>query len=253
MATLKKEFTNTDLDGNFKLVYYHGTDSIEYAPLLYDNNNVQRTTIDIFSILDTNTVVLELNNAITGTWTLYLQALTDVGGGTVRELHDLDIENAPTTDYRLAIGKSGVATKNIALTKFYELLDSVLNFCKRDGSNITNAGTFRTALDVITEAEVVDAINTLTDVPIRVGSQAIGTLGTNYESRTITFAGVGTVDYHVMYSIVDNQYKSDPNLDTSPSHCIFDKQASSFKLRIKENELRVSDFIIQYRIYLKTS
>jgi hypothetical protein len=253
MATLKKEFTQADLDGTNKLVYYHGTNTTEYAPLLYDNNNVQRTTIDIFSILDANTIVLELGNAITGTWTLYLQALTDVGGGTVRELHDLDIENAPTTDYRLALGKAGVATKNILLNKFYELLDAGLNFCKRDGSNISNAGDFRTALDVITEAEVISNINSLADVPIRVGSQSIGTLGTNYESRTITFAGVGTSDYHVMYSIVDNQYNSDPNADTTPSHCIYDKLASSFKLRIKENEARASDFIINYRIYLRVS
>ncbi len=247
MATLKKEFTSADLDSNFKLVYYHGTGSIEYAPLLYDNTNTQRTTNDIFSFVDTNTIALELGNTIAGTWTLYLQGLTDVGGGTVRKLHDLDLDASPTNDFRIAIGKTGTASKNIVLSAFYTLLDSVLNFCKRDGSNITAPADWRTELDVYSTTEVDSVVTANALVPDVRGQYTIGDVGTVYSTYTVTFTDLGTTDYQVIATMTD--------ADATPvlMSCIwkiYDKQANSFKIAaVDEAAGGSTNFVLDYMIF----
>jgi len=248
MATLKKEFTSADLDGNFKLVYYHGTGSIEYAPLLYDNTNTQRTTTDIFSFVDVNTIALELGNTITGTWTLYLQALTDVGGGTVRKLHDLDLDASPTNDFRLAIGKAGTASKNIVLSAFYTLLDSVLNFCKRDGSNITAPADWRDELDVYSTTEVDNAITANALVPHYRGSEVLGSVGAVFSPYIITFPDAGTTDYSVIATIKSPETGA---IDAkAPIWAVLKYTTNSFTVKITSNTgVVATDYTIHYMIF----
>jgi len=201
MSTLKKEFTSIDLDTNFKLVYYHGTGSIEYSPLLIDNAGVQRSTVDVFKFDNVDTVSLDLGNAITGTWTLYLIALTDVGGGTVRRLHNLDLVTSIPAEYRFALGKSGVPSKNITAEDLIIDLNSGLNFCKRDGSNATNVDDFRNTLDVYSKDEVDDAIIAQGLIPAFVGFVNITQGGNVFSSFNITLPiSLGTSDYVVIAS-----------------------------------------------------
>jgi hypothetical protein len=249
MATLKKEFTSADLDANFKLVYYHGTGSIEYAPLLYDNTNTQRTTTDIFSFVDTNTIALELGNTITGTWTLYLQGLTDVGGGTVRKLHDLTLDASPTNDFRIAIGKSGTASKNIVLSAFYTLLDSVLNFCKRDGSNITAPADWRTDLDVYSTTEVDSAIEDNALVPWVRGTATLANVGQVFSDFIITFPDAGTTDYQILATVKSDE--TGIGFDgKGPIWATLKYTSNSFTVKITSSAgSSNSDYYIHYMIF----
>jgi len=149
-------FTNDDLDSNFEVELFHGKNTKNVILSWVDENNIDRTTTDVFTVLDANTIKVSCGSSVTGTQTVVV-CYDDILSITGRKLFGL--ANLPSLDdqtYRLALGKENAPAVNISLKNFLTWLTSTLPFMKgsKNLSDVTSQGAARTNLNVYSKDEV---------------------------------------------------------------------------------------------------
>ena len=149
-------FTNDDLDSNFEVELIHGKNTENVILSWVDENNIDRTTTDVFTVLDANTIKVSCGSSVTGTQTVVV-CYDDILSITGRKLFGLANLSSPYDQtYRLALGKENAPAVNVTLRNFLTWLGSVLPFMK--GSNnlldVTNKGAARSNLNVYSKTEV---------------------------------------------------------------------------------------------------
>lgn len=65
-------FTQADVS-SFQYTKAHGYNTANLIAILYDNEGIQRTTIDIFKVNSVDSWTLNVDNAITGTWKIIIK------------------------------------------------------------------------------------------------------------------------------------------------------------------------------------
>ncbi|HON19731.1 MAG TPA: hypothetical protein PLW70_00140 [Bacteroidales bacterium] len=121
-----------------------------------DENNIDRTTTEVFTILDANTIKVSCGSSVTGTQTVVV-CYDDILSITGRKLFGLANLSAPYDQtYRLALGKEDAPAVNVTLSNFLTWLGSVLPFMKGSNnlSDVTSSGTARSNLNVYSKTEV---------------------------------------------------------------------------------------------------
>jgi len=149
-------FTNDDLDSNFEVKLIHGKNTVNVILSWVDENNIDRTTTEVFTILDANTIKVSCGSSVTGTQTVVV-CYDDILSITGRKLFGLANLSAPYDQtYRLALGKEDAPAVNVTLSNFLTWLGSVLPFMKGSNnlSDVTSSGTARSNLNVYSKTEV---------------------------------------------------------------------------------------------------
>ena len=70
--TVAYTFTQADIT-SFQYTKAHGYNTTNLIATLYDNEGIQRTTIDIFKVNSVDSWTLSVDNAITGTWKIIIK------------------------------------------------------------------------------------------------------------------------------------------------------------------------------------
>lgn len=149
-------FTNDDLDSNFEVELIHGKNTDNVILSWVDENNIDRTTTDVFTILDANTIKVSCGSSVTGTQTVVV-CYDDILSITGRKLFGLANLSSPYDQtYRLALGKEDAPAVNVTLSNFLTWLGSVLPFMKGSNnlSDVTSSGAARSNLNVYSKTEV---------------------------------------------------------------------------------------------------
>ena len=149
-------FTNDDLDSNFEVELIHGKNTVNVILSWVDENNIDRTTTEVFTILDANTIKVSCGSSVTGTQTVVV-CYDDILSITGRKLFGLANLSAPYDQtYRLALGKEDAPAVNVTLSNFLTWLGSVLPFMKGSNnlSDVTSSGAARSNLNVYSKTEV---------------------------------------------------------------------------------------------------
>jgi len=149
-------FTNDDLDSNFEVKLIHGKNTVNVILSWVDENNIDRTTTEVFTILDANTIKVSCGSSVTGTQTVVV-CYDDILSITGRKLFGLANLSAPYDQtYRLALGKEDAPAVNVTLSNFLTWLGSVLPFMKGSNnlSDVTSSGAARSNLNVYSKTEV---------------------------------------------------------------------------------------------------
>ncbi|OQA94558.1 MAG: hypothetical protein BWY22_02438 [Bacteroidetes bacterium ADurb.Bin217] len=151
-------FTNDDLDSNFEVELIHGKNTENVILSWVDENNIDRTTTDVFTVLDANTIKVSCGSSVTGTQTVVV-CYDDILSITGRKLFELaNLSSLDDQNYRLALGKKNAPAVNVSLQNFLTWLTSVLPFMKGENglSDIpTNKkGAARSNLSVYSKTEV---------------------------------------------------------------------------------------------------
>lgn len=154
-------FTNDDLDSNFEVELIHGKNTENVILSWVDENNIDRTTTDVFTILDANTIKVSCGSSVTGTQTVIV-CYDDILSITGRKLFGLaNLPSPYDQTYRLALGKENAPAVNVSLQNFLTWLTSMLPFMKgsKNLSDITNSGAARSNLNVYSKTEVDARVN----------------------------------------------------------------------------------------------
>ena len=151
-------FTNDDLDSNFEVELIHGKNTENVILSWVDENNIDRTTTDVFTILDANTIKVSCGSSVTGTQTVVV-CYDDILSITGRKLFGLaNLPSPYDQTYRLALGKENAPAVNVSLQNFLTWLTSKLPFMKGENalSDIpeNKKGAARSNLNVYSKAEV---------------------------------------------------------------------------------------------------
>jgi hypothetical protein len=149
-------FTNDDLDSNFEVELIHGKNTENVILSWVDENNIDRTTTDVFTVLDANTIKVSCGSSVTGTQTVVV-CYDDILSITGRKLFGLANLSSPYDQtYRLALGKENAPAVNVTLRNFLTWLGSVLPFMKGSNnlSDVKNTGAARSNLNVYSKTEV---------------------------------------------------------------------------------------------------
>ena len=149
-------FTNDDLDSNFEVELMHGKNTGNVILSWVDENNIDRTTTDVFTILDANTIKLSCGSSVTGTQTVVV-CYDDILSITGRKLFGLaNLPSPYDQTYRLALGKENAPSVNVSLQNFLTWLTSMLPFMKgrNNLSDVTSQGAARSNLSVYSRVEV---------------------------------------------------------------------------------------------------
>lgn len=149
-------FTNDDLDSNFEVELFHGKNTENVILSWVDENNIDRTTTDVFTVLDANTIKVSCGSSVTGTQTVIV-CYDDMLSITGRKLFGLaDLSSPYDQTYRLALGKKDAPAVNVSLSNFLTWLSSNLPFMKgsKNLSDVTSQGAARTNLNVYSKDEV---------------------------------------------------------------------------------------------------
>lgn len=151
-------FTNDDLDSNFEVELIHGKNTENVILSWVDENNIDRTTTDVFTVLDANTIKVSCGSSVTGTQTVVV-CYDDILSITGRKLFGLaNLQSPDDQTYRLALGKENAQAVNISLQNFLTWLTSKLPFMKGEKAlsdipeNKKNAA--RSNLSVYSKTEV---------------------------------------------------------------------------------------------------
>ncbi len=149
-------FTNDDLDSNFEVELIHGKNTENVILSWVDENNIDRTTTDVFTILDANTIKVSCGSSVTGTQTVVV-CYDDILSITGRKLFGLaNLPSPYDQTYRLALGKENAPAVNVSLQNFLTWLTSKLPFMKGSNnlSDVTSTGAARSNLNVYSKVEV---------------------------------------------------------------------------------------------------
>ena len=149
-------FTNDDLDSNFEVELIHGKNTENVILSWVDENNIDRTTTDVFTVLDANTIKVSCGSSVTGTQTVVV-CYDDILSITGRKLFGLaDLPSPYDQTYRLALGKEHAPAVNVSLSNFLTWLTSKLPFMKGSNnlSDVTSTGAARSNLNVYSKVEV---------------------------------------------------------------------------------------------------
>lgn len=175
MAGIKiYEFDNSDLT-DYVYTLNHMLGTINVALIWIDDVGAVRNAPDLFTIVDENTVTLNVETDITGTHKILLMydniiALSGRKLFTLPEL-DTNIDN----DYRIALGKDGFLAGNMQLSDFYTMISTranLLTFAK-----IQNDTSLQTALRLALNVYSQSSTNTL--FTRRYASGVVGALATD--------------------------------------------------------------------------
>jgi hypothetical protein len=154
-------FTNDDLDSNFEVELIHGKNTENVILSWVDENNIDRTTTDVFTILDANTIKVSCGSSVTGTQTVIV-CYDDILSITGRKLFGLaNLPSPYDQTYRLALGKENAPAVNVSLQNFLTWLTSMLPFMKGSNnlSDVTSQGAARSNLNVYSKVEVDARVN----------------------------------------------------------------------------------------------
>ena len=151
-------FTNDDLDSNFEVELIHGKNTENVILSWVDENNIDRTTTDVFTVLDANTIKVSCGSSVTGTQTVVV-CYDDILSITGRKLFGLaNLPSPYDQTYRLALGKENAPAVNVSLQNFLTWLTSILPFMKGENalSDIpeNKKGAARSNLSVYSKTEV---------------------------------------------------------------------------------------------------
>lgn len=151
-------FTNDDLDSNFEVELIHGKNTENVILSWVDENNIDRTTTDVFTVLDANTIKVSCGSSVTGTQTVVV-CYDDILSITGRKLFGLaNLQSPYDQTYRLALGKENAPAVNVSLQNFLTWLTSILPFMKGENalSDIpeNKKGAARSNLSVYSKVEV---------------------------------------------------------------------------------------------------
>ena len=151
-------FTNEDLDSNFEVELFHGKNTENVILSWVDENNIDRTTTDVFTVLDANTIKVSCGSSVTGTQTVVV-CYDDILSITGRKLFELaNLPSPYDQSYRLALGKENAPAVNVSLQNFLTWLTSMLPFMKGENglSDIPakKIGAARSYLSVYSKEEV---------------------------------------------------------------------------------------------------
>ena len=143
------EFTNDDLV-DFTVTWVHNLGVLDVALIWVDEVGALRNAPDLFTIVDENTITLNVESAITGEHKILLlyDAITALQGRKLFALPLLD--DTIANDYRIALGKDGELTGNMTMSVFYNLIATktdALTLVKINNDSILQAN-LREALNV---------------------------------------------------------------------------------------------------------
>ena len=115
------EFTNDDLV-DFTVTWVHNLGVSDVALIWVDEAGALRNAPDLFTIVDENTITLNVESEITGEHKILLlyDAITALQGRKLFALPLLD--DTIANDYRIALGKDGELTGNMTMAEFYNLI-----------------------------------------------------------------------------------------------------------------------------------
>lgn len=152
----KKVFTNGELNAEHQLEYTHNLGTSDLAAKWYDENGVERSTFDLFQIIDDNNVTLSCNGAISGNHTLLLIYASAGESSTGRRLFELTTTDDPDDSLRVALGKASTPASNITMEDLKAWLLDELGFLKvtQNLADINNASAARGNLAVYSSAQV---------------------------------------------------------------------------------------------------
>ena len=149
-------FTNDDLDSNFEVELIHGKNTENVILSWVDENNIDRTTTDVFTVLDANTIKVSCGSSVTGTQTVVV-CYDDILSITGRKLFGLaNLPSPYDQTYRLALGKENAPAVNVSLSNFLTWLTSMLPFMKGSNnlSDVKSQVFARSNLSVYSKEEV---------------------------------------------------------------------------------------------------
>lgn len=172
----KKLFTNSDLVGGV-LTYNHNKGRSDVIPSWFDENGVERSTFDLFTIVDANTVTLA-TGTITGTHKLILKY--DANKGSV-DVFSLPENNNPDPTNRLVYGKEGTPSKTISFNSLTTWMQSKLGFLKvsENLNDLNNKVVARESIGVYSKEFINSELNKKASL-LQTGSGAA--LGINNEA-----------------------------------------------------------------------
>ena len=162
--TVKHIFTNADLDANFTLTYTHNQNTTNIIPEWYDETGSNRTTAELFQIIDLNTIKLYCGGPITGSHYILIVCADNNTGG--KKLFHLPLITILDSDHRLPVGKNdSVLASNIT---YGNLISTITNSIgnnvllkSNNLSDLSNLSTARTNLSVYSKAQVDSFIQAL--------------------------------------------------------------------------------------------
>lgn len=155
MAIYEKTFSNADLNGSYQLELTHNLSNLNVIPIWYDDSGIQQSSNGIFQIIDSNNVVLNCNDVITGTHKLLLQYDAGTPAITGTKLFEKSLAT-PDDAMRLAFGAAGQPTINAEWSEVKALLQVDSNFlvAANNLSDLTDIENARSALSVYSTSEV---------------------------------------------------------------------------------------------------
>lgn len=159
---LKKNFVNSDLDSNFEYTWVWTTGAGTTNVILdwYDNNNILRTTSDVFTIISATTIKISVGGPITGTHTISLLQNESASDG--RRLFGLPLINTLDSDHRIPVGKnnSDLANNisyntltNLLITEVTDNVSQYVLIRTQNLNDLPNKTTARTNLGVYGKTE----------------------------------------------------------------------------------------------------
>lgn len=173
----KKLFTTADLDASYVLTYQHNLNNEDIIVKWYDADGYEQILVGLLRIVDVNTIELNCGGDITGTHKLLISYETTVELAG-ENLFGLDLkETEPESDARVAIGFPLSKAYNLRWSKFKQVLQAGLDYCLRDGSNLTatNKPQFRSNLGVYSTSQVDTAVASKATLLQAGSGYAIGT------------------------------------------------------------------------------
>ena len=176
----KKLFTTADLDASYVLTYQHNLNNEDIIVKWYDADGYEQILVGLLRIVDVNTIELNCGGDIVGTHKLLIsyEATVTLAG---EHLFGLDLRNTePESDARIAIGFPLSKAYNVRWSKLKQILQAGLDYCLRDGSNLTttNKPIFRSNLGVYSTSQVDAAVASKATLLHPSSGYALGTANT---------------------------------------------------------------------------
>ncbi len=257
----KKTFTNAILNSNYQLKYEHDLNTSEIIPKWFDENGIERSTADLFQIVDSNSVILNVNGEISGTHTLllyYESSTTTVYSG--KRLFEQDEDDDPSDLMRLAMGKADTATANISLSKFRTYLFDKLSFLKKSKnlSDVTSAAKARSNLSVYSQTQVDESLAKKATLFQENSGYALGTLNTSVYNPTgiynpATLRNVYNIGFQLMFgcAVESDGTADDPfywNTDELSSDSVEVTRIETGKYKVHHSLGNVKYYVFAYAV-----
>lgn len=235
-------FTNDDLDTNYELIISHNKTTVNVLCAWIDENGVDRTVTDVFTIVNQDSIKISCGSIVTGTQTVII-CYDDILSVTGRKLFELAAMSSPfDLSYRIALGKPNTPSVNVALSNFLTWLTGILPFMKGENglSDIpTNKiSTARSNLNVYSKTEVDAKVLTKLDAYAIGMGGGLGHLNTSVYTPTTSYnpATKKYVDDNVNVMAFDNILFSGSGWLKDPAITMVSHSA----LYIKENLIRLT-------------